>query len=212
MGRNGGAAARLETARQRAHDCWAARHPGPARSERALRKAEAAAVRDFGHKVNGTTETHAKAARTRQGAVARLFQAGDLSIDQLGSAQEIAAAAEAIGRGLGVRTVSLETRVDGGRRDGAFFEALGAVRRELAYTAWRAALRRQLPPGLAPAVLAVVVDDLGVSLAAKRWRMRNAAMKALLRRALELWPGLLRAAREAIDEPALERAQARVLG
>ena len=120
---------------------WAARHPALAAEEAALATAQRKAERDFGHKVHGTTETHARAARTRQGAIARLYERGHLSIDQLGAALELAAAAAAIATGLSIRTMSLETRVDTSpRAGGQFYEALGAVRREVTFGRWKAAM------------------------------------------------------------------------
>lgn len=192
--------------RRKITERWAKRHPDRARTERSLRVSQAKAKADFGHKWHGTIETHAKAAKVRQGSLARLYTAGAITIEQLGAAQEIASVVERIGAGLGVRTVSLETRVDGAQRgDGGFFEALGQVRREVAYGRWRAAL-----PMAAP-VLAMIVNDIGVTAAAKAYGMHRRRAKTLLSAALDAWSDALRDARDEVDEATLLAAQAGIL-
>lgn len=207
------AASLLEEHRRKIHDDWAARHPRLARQERALRKAQALASDSFGHKVNGTVETHAKAARTRQGAVARLYTGGSLSVDQLGAALEIAHCAAAIARGLTIRTVSLETRVDGSS-DGnrAFFETLGAVRREIAFSRWRRLVVELGGREALGVTCGIVIEDRGLREMAVRWRMRDARARQLLTAALDLWDGLIRAAAREIDEADLDRRHAALLG
>lgn len=176
------------------HD-WARRHPTRAAEERDLRLARRQARDDFGHKVHGTVETHAKAARVRQGSIARLYASGAIDVHQLGAAAEIAAVGRTIGAELGMRTVSLETRVDGGgRAGGAFWEALGRVRAEWAYTRWRASLARPGP------VLALVIDDAALGKVARTFAMRSATARGLLIAALDAWPDFARDARDAIDE------------
>ena len=93
-------ATKMQQRRAAIRDKWARRHPAAATEERGLKRANRAARRDFGHKQNGTPETHARASRLRQGALARLFEAGHLTIDQLASAQSIRITAERIGSGL----------------------------------------------------------------------------------------------------------------
>jgi hypothetical protein len=189
------------------HDDWARRHPELAREERALRKAHAVAQRDFGGKPDGTPETHAKAARTHQGALARLFMAGHLSIDQLASGEEIRAVHERIGRDVAIGTMSMETRVDQSRSgDGTFFERLGAVRSEVAYTRWRQWLGRS-----AGVVLAVLIEDLACRSAAQQWHMRDATARGLLSGALDAWRDFIGEACDEIDEATLLAAQAGIL-
>lgn len=187
-----------------ARAAWAKRHPGAAAAEAALARANACNARDFGHKVHGTVETHAKAARTRQGALARLHAAGRIDTIELGRAAEIAAIHARIVSGIGIRTVSLETRVDVSRRSGRGIETLAQVRRQMAYTRWRSRLRQPGP------VLAMICDDIGVSVAAKRWRMRNSRALELLRDALGEWPEALHWARVEVDDDDLARAEARI--
>ncbi len=198
-------AAPQNSSRQATLDHWARAHPERAAEELALARANRAARKDWGHKQAGTVQTHAHAAGLRQGALARLYQSGAIDVHQLGAAQEIAAVAETIGAGLGVRMVSLETRVDGGRRGpDQFWESLGRVRAEWAYGRWRA----QLPkPGL---VLAMVVDDVGIAAAARFFGMRKVRARAHLIAALELWPDAIRKARDQIDEADLLVMQARL--
>jgi hypothetical protein len=118
---------------------WARQHPDIAAAERSLRKARAELVEPrWKHKNEGTPETHEQASRRNQGALVRLYQTGAIDAEQLASAVEIALVHERIGRDVAVRTASLETRVDVTRiGDGGFFERLGQVRREYAYTEWR---------------------------------------------------------------------------
>lgn len=201
--------AELRERQARIEAAWATRHPERARAERQLRQAQRKAARDYGHKVHGTTETHAKAARQQQGAIARLYAGGHLTIDQLGAAAELLAAAEAIGAGVAVRTVSLETRVDTSRNPGRqFHEALGAVRREVTFGRWRNLVRERLGPVALALTLAVVVEDLALRPAAQRARMRDARARGLLGRALDLWTAIHRTVVREIDPASLAAAQA----
>lgn len=189
---------------------WAARHPGAAKSERALRK-ERAELSRWKHKNEGTPETHEHASRRNQGALARLYESGAIDREQLAAAVEIAEVAARIGADVAVRTASLETRIDAGRRgDGSFYEKLGQVRREVAYTRWRSEVR-----GPIAAVLEMIVGEggepVGFTVVAKRYRMHNRRAKALLIAALDLWPRILGHVRKEIDPAALAAAQAGIL-
>lgn len=184
---------------------WARRHPDKARAERDLRKERREARERFGHKVHGTIETHFKASRTRQGALARLYESGAITLDQLAAGVGIAQVHARIARDVAIGTVSLETRVDSSPRfDTAFFERLGAVRAEVAYTRWRRAA--ELPE----LVLAIVVEDVGVSVAARRYRMRNVRARRLLTEALDLWIELIGEAVHEIDDTDLLIAHLRL--
>jgi len=212
--RNAGKALRRIQAEQRqgAYRAWARRHPERAAEERALEKRNARVADDWSHKHHGTAATHEHATRQRRGALARLHASGAISIEQLGWALEIASVAEAIGMDVSVRTMSLETRVDQSRSgDGGFFESLGRVRREVAYTRWREALPRIAGGGSIAPILAMVIEDIGVTVAAKRWRMHNRRAKKILLDALDLWPSLLGDARRDIDEATLLAAHAGIL-
>jgi hypothetical protein len=188
------------------HQAWAKRHPRLAREERDLRKSNRQARDSYGHKVNGTPETHAKAATMRQGALARLFTVGDIDADQLAAAVSIAVVHARITAPVTIGTVSYETRVDqSGAGDGMFFERLGAVRAEVTYSHWR---QRIAEPAV---VLAMVVDDIGVTRAAAHFRMRNAKAKKLLISALDLWNAMNDQVRKDIDHASLAAAQAGIL-
>lgn len=192
-----------ETRRHKINSDYARRHPDRARAERQLRQSQAALAPDWRHKREGTPETHAKAARTVQGALARLYMADDIDADQLACAAEIARVHGQIVREVVPARVSLEARVDRSRSgDGAFFEALGRVRAEIAYSRWRASLPR---PGV---VLAMIAEDVGVSVAARRFKMRSATAKQLLIDALNRWPREMATARREIDAGDLAAAHA----
>lgn len=185
---------------------YSARHPERAREERQLRQAQARLGKDWRHKREGTPETHERASRTVQGALARLYMSGAIDAHQLAAAAEIARVHAQIVREVVPATVSLETRVDQScSGHGAFYEALGRVRAEVAYSRWRAALQK---PGV---VLAMIVEDVGVSVAARRFGMRNGSAKAALINALDRWPGEMEAARRDIDAAELAAAQAGLL-
>jgi hypothetical protein len=188
------------------HSRWAERHPQLAREERTLRKFNRAVHKDFGHKVHGTPETHAKASRVRQGALARLYEAGAIDAQQLAAAVSIALVHARITGDVTIGTISYETRVDQSRsHDGACFEKLGAVRAEVTYTHWRQAIAN-------PAVvLAMVVDDIGVNGAARRFGMRKERAKSLLSSALDLWGTMNDEACRAIDRASLAAAHAGIL-
>lgn len=192
---------------QRNRDNWARRHRALAAEESALKRQNKAVRRDYGHKVNGTPETHAKAARVQQGALARLFMSGAIDAHQLASAQEIRAVHERIGADVAVGTVSLETRVDTSRAfDGTFFEKLGAVRAEVAYTRWRSELRGE---GLI--ALAVIVEDLGIEEARRRYRLGRPKAKKLLIDALDRWAEIIGTVCKEVDEATVLAAHAGIL-
>ena len=184
---------------------WARAHPARAAEEAALAR-QAAAVADWRkHEAHGTPETLLKARRVKQGALARLFLNGHLSIDQMAWAQEIRVVVERIGRDVAIGTLSLETRVDNGFSGwGAGEESLGRVRAEMAYTRWRGQLRKPAP------VLAMIAEDRACRAVARAFRMRDAAARALLIDALDLWPDCSGWARDRVDEDDLLAVQRRL--
>jgi hypothetical protein len=185
---------------------WQDRHPRRAADEAGLAEANQQALDDFGRKTHGTYQTHAHAATIRQGALARLYQSGAISIDQLAAGASIQHIHAVITRDVTIGTLSLETRVDVSRSgDGAFFEKLGTVRSEVAYSAWRRELKH---PAL---VLAVIVDDLSLSAAARAFRVRKASVRPILTDALDLWDEMIGRAVDDIDEATLLAAQAGIL-
>lgn len=187
---------------------WARRHPRQASEERQLRKTRVETIARWKHKNEGTPETHEQHRRRSDGALARLYQSGAIDADQLASAVEIAAIVSLIGSDVQVKTASLETRVDVTRiGDSGFFERLGQVRREIAYTGWRAALGMR-----AAAVLEMIAGDEGYASVAARHGMGARRAKALLLAALDLWPDAVRSAARSVDERDLAAAHARLLG
>lgn len=186
---------------------WEKRHPAAAAREREFRKQRRTIRKDFGHKVHATPETAYHASRVRQGAIASLHRAGVIDNEQLGAALQIADVHERIARDVIVRTMSLETRVDVTRLgDSSFFERLGAVWAEMAYTAWRARL-----PGPAAPILDMIAGDISINAAARRYRMDKRRAKQLLLAALDLWPEMHREARDTVDEATLLAAHAGIL-
>jgi len=207
-----------EQAMQRlADERYAAIHPQRAAQEAALRERYSQAQANFGYKRNGTTATHDGASRVRQGALARLHASGAISNDQLGWALEIAAEHERIDAEVAIRSAGLERVGGGGGRDDVF-EAIGRVRRAVAYTRWRAALidlcqsasRLSAASMAAAALLDMIVDDLGVTWAARRLRISVRRMRKLLEDALDLWPKMLERARSEVDEADLAYLEARI--
>jgi hypothetical protein len=182
-------------------------HPKAAAAERRLRKQRVATLADWKHKNEGTPETHEHASRRNQGSLASLYKSGSIDAEQLASAGEIALVAERIGADVAVRTASLETRVDLGPRhyDALHDERIGQVRREAAYSRWRAQL-----PQPAPVLEMLVGEPVGFTIVAKRYRMHNRKAKQLLISALDLWPVILGAVYKEIDGQALAMAHARI--
>lgn len=185
---------------------WAQRHPRIAAEERVFRKERADLQRDFSHKRHGTAETHHHASKVRQGAIARLYNSGRLAIEEVAWAQEIRTVAERIGADVAVSTASLETRVDTSRHGDLFWEALGAVRAEVAYSRWRSQLA-----GRAALPLDVIVGDVAVTEAAKRYRMSTRRAGAILEQSLQLWGRLIGEACREISAAELAAAQAGIL-
>lgn len=189
-------------------DRWRQRHPQAARAERELRVDRATDHKNFSHLRGPTVETAGKLQRARPGAIARLWQSEAIDRDQLAAAHAIAEAARVLAAPVAVRTASLETRIDGGGANDAFFEALGKVRAEIAYAAWRGdqvALGRR-----GRAVLAIVVEDVGLAQAAADARVSARAARAALIAALDAWPRAMRAAIDTIDPEWLDARHAAI--
>jgi hypothetical protein len=186
---------------------WRDKHPRIAAEERALRKGRAQLLANWKHKNEGTPETHERASRRNQGALAALYKSGSIDAEQLCSAEEIASIAELIGADVAVRTASLETRVDIGSRpyQALHDEKIKKVRREMAYTEWRSLL-----PHPAPVLDMLVGEPIGFTVVAERYRMHNRRAKRLLIQALDLWPEILGRVCKAVDQRDLDRAHARL--
>lgn len=158
----------------------------------------------------GTPETHERIAQQREGALRRLYLSGAIDAEQLNSAVEIAAVSERIGADVGIRTASLETRIDnpGWRAEPVFVEGLTRVRHEVAYTRWRWLVSRMGPLN---AVLDMIVGEpIGFTVAAKRYGMHNRRAKRLLIDALDLWPDILDQVWQSLDRDTINQAHKRL--
>lgn len=139
---------------------------------------------DFSHKAQGTAQTHAHAAAAarREGSLSRLVMTGAIDAHQLAAAQEIAVAYEATVAEVAVRVACYDVRGTGGGPLAPSAEPIAAVLRERAYSAWRAAV------GVHGAMLlAIIVDDMALTAAARRWRMSNRRARGVLVTALDRW-------------------------
>lgn len=164
--------------------------------ERRARRQRVVSLSAWSHKNEGTCETHANAAKTRQGALARLFESGAIDREQLEWAAEISAVAESIERDVSVRTASMEARVDASGRFGvALIEGVRWVRLQMAYTRWRLFL--PMPKRL---VLDMIVGDpIGFTVAARRYGVHNRRAKKLLIQAIDRWPDCVEWACNQVD-------------
>jgi len=181
------------------HDAWARRNPQAAAEQAAL-QAQALAIEEaYGHKAGGTAQTFAHHEGRAGGALARLYRSQAIDAEQLAAATDIAQIAERIASAVTVRTASLEARVDATRMGGeAFFERLNAVRREVAYTSWRAEVAKLGPVGVV--LDCVIGDTIGVTIVARKHGMHVRRVKRMLIAALDLWPVHLAQAFRRVDE------------
>ena len=139
----------------------------------------------WSHKREGTPETHEHAAieASRPGALARLVATGALDAHQLAAAEEIALAYQRTVADVTVRTAKWDARCSGGRRGelGAI-EGVAAARLDLAYSAWRH------DAGVhAAMLLAIIVDDIGLTATARASRMSVRRARTVLTTALDRW-------------------------
>ncbi|MEH3098859.1 hypothetical protein [Sphingomonas adhaesiva] len=138
----------------------------------------------WSHKAQGTPETHEHAAAEarREGALARLHATGAIDAHQMAAAERISAAHQIITADVAVRTAKLEPRGSGGGPNAASADRIARVILERTYTDWREACAPH-----AAMLLAIIVDDMGVTIAARRWRMSNRRARAVLIAALDRW-------------------------
>lgn len=168
---------------------------------------EAVAMREFWKGIAGTPETLERASRTNQGSLARLCRDGTITANQLAAAEQIRQIAETIRASVALPIASWETRVDSGfRPELQFFEALGKVRGEMAYTRWRSAV-----DGPLSMLLDMIVGDEGYSVVAVRYRMGPQRAKRLLIDALDLWWKLRGEVNREVDPATLVAAHAGLL-
>ncbi len=138
----------------------------------------------WSHRTKATPETLEQAASTanRAGALLRLVRSGAIDAHQLAAAERIAAAYAAITAEVTVRTATWGDRNPGGGRDAAAAVPIAAVIQQRAYHRWR-----EETGVYAPMVLAIVVDDMAVTAAARRWRLSDRKARGILIAALDRW-------------------------
>lgn len=121
--------------------------------------------------------------RRSTSSLARMADNGQITLDQLAAAFEIAAVAENIQRAASVRCASLEARVDssGSARD-ALVERLHLVRMEQAYSLWRSHL--PVPKRM---VVDMVLADRALFVIARAHRVGWPKARQRLVRALDGW-------------------------
>lgn len=145
---------------------------------------EQVALREEWRGIEGTPQTlrHVQAQNSRPGALARLVSTGALDTHQLAAAEEIALAYARTVADVSVRTANYERGLSGGRRKDAAGESIAAAYLDLAYTQWRAAVAPH-----AAMLLAIIVDDVAVTIAAQRYRMSARRARGILILALDRW-------------------------
>jgi len=169
----------------------------------------AIALRDEWRGRAGTPETLERAARSHQGALARLCRAGEISANQLAAAEQIRVVVESLHADVALPIASWETRVDGGcgSPDRALIEHVRDVRFEAAYTRWRASAVG--PIGM---LLDMIVNDIGYSVAASTYRIGPKRAKRLLVDALDLWWTVRGLVGREIDDAAIAAVQGEAFG
>lgn len=163
----------------------------------------------YGHK-RGTPETYAKIdaipANRRQSPIDRMYESGQITIEQQAAATEIAVVAEAIERMAGVRGASLEARVDneGASRD-VLLETLSRIRLEATYTAWR----NQLPMPRRM-YLDMILTNRSLVATARVYGAPWRPTRARLLRALDRWHDLKEITWRTVDEGDVQRIYAKL--
>jgi hypothetical protein len=136
------------------------------------------------HKREGTFQTHAHANRQRQGSIARLFQDGFISREELQDACEIAYAAELIERDVALKVARYDFRVDFlGSNTDLLAERIGRVRLEIAYTYWR----KRIPQPRAAVLAMLTGETKSYTRVAAEYRMGKKRAKKLVLSALAMW-------------------------
>lgn len=132
-----------------------------------------------------TSETMHHAAGTHQDCLIQMQRNGTIDSTQLGWAAEIANVYRSIESEVGVKVASLEARVDQSRGGRSLVgEGIHRVRMHLAYRYWR-----DLLPAPKQMVLDMIVsDNIGYTVAARRYGVHKRKAKRLLIEALNRWP------------------------
>lgn len=145
---------------------------------------EAVALQEAWRGIQGTPETLEREARSTEGVLARLCKKGTITANQLAAAEQIRECVASLIADVGYPTTSWEARVDGGRCGGSEGEGIAyrAVRWEMAYSRWRRTVT-----GPIAMLLEMIVDGVGYSAAAPRYRMSAKRAKQCLTDALDTW-------------------------
>lgn len=145
---------------------------------------EQVALREAWGGGKGTPQTRARAdvEARREGSLARLVRSGAIDAHQLAAAEQIRVAHDAITADVRVRTARLERGIHGGARSTGEEESLAQISRQRAYSVWRDSVAPH-----AAMLLSIVIDDVALTVAARRWRMSNRRASALLVAALDRW-------------------------
>ena len=137
-----------------------------------------------------------------------LYEHGSINEDQYDAAMEIARVAEEITRTIGLRSASLEARVDNsGSAKNLLIESLSRVQLEATYNAWRSQL--PMPRRM---IIDLALGSGTIAASARRYRMRRAKVRKILIKALDSWIGLREKVREQIEASDVEAMHLRVGG
>lgn len=186
---------------------WQQRHPVLAAQEAELVSERVKLQAEWKHR-EATAETQYKAGKTKQGALARLFQEGGIDRDQLQWASEIAAVAEYLQRDVAPHIVTYEMRIDHETRGPVSLvsEHIGRVRAEIAYKEWC-----RLLPNPKPMVLDMITGEaIGYTVAARRYHVHQRYARRFLIQAIDRWPTCWEWACRQVDRDDLLDAQARL--
>lgn len=137
-----------------------------------------------------------------------LYESGTLSEEQFDASVEIARIAEEITLPVGMRSASLEARVDNsGSSENLLIEKLTRVQLEATYNSWRAFL--PMPKRM---VIDLVLGSSTIMAASRRYRMRRAKVRTVLVDSLDRWINIREKMHELIDERDVEAAHYRAGG
>lgn len=137
-----------------------------------------------------------------------LYERGSISEEQFEASVEIARVAEIIAQAVGMRSASLEARVDNsGSAKDLLIEHIGRVRLEATYSAWRQTL--PMPRRM---VIDLVTGSVSLTVSSRRYRMRKRKAKVILVDALERWIKLREKIESEIEEQEVIAAHFRAGG
>lgn len=137
-----------------------------------------------------------------------LYERGSITEEQFEASVEIARVAEIIAQAVGMRSASLEARVDNsGSAKDLLIEHIGRVRLEATYSEWRQTL--PMPRRM---VIDIVVGYTSINVAARRYRMRKPKVTKFVERALGHWVELRSKKDAEIDEQEVAAAHFRAGG